>query len=250
MKKLVVVFVMCIGITVFADSKNLYHTIQNDYKNFYSTDSLSKMGIAFIIGGVVANTNMDQYIQDKYQNNLRNTTTDRISKTMKNFGEGKYMIPVALLASSLQYIKPKSSMGKWGEYVSRSYLVGAPALLMMQRVTGSSRPGERDYNSKWKPFKDNNGVSGHAFVGAVPFLVVANMNQGNPYIKYSALVASFFTAWSRINDNAHYTSQAFLGWYMAYISVNSVLKTEKSTNYAIVPFTKNNSYGLNFIYQW
>jgi len=155
MKKFVVVLVVCIGITVFADSKNVYHAIQNDYKNFYSTDSLYKMGIAFIVGGVAANSNIDQYLQNEYQNNLRNTTTDNISKTMKSFGEGRYTIPIALLATSLQYIKPESSVGKWGEYVSRSYFVGAPALLVMQRVTGGSRPGERDYNSRWKPFKDN-----------------------------------------------------------------------------------------------
>ncbi|SFV50820.1 hypothetical protein-signal peptide and transmembrane prediction [hydrothermal vent metagenome] len=250
MKKFVVVLVVCIGITVFADSKNVYHAIQNDYKNFYSTDSLYKMGIVFIVGGVAANSNIDQYLQNEYQNNLRNTTTDNISKTMKSFGEGRYTIPIALLATSLQYIKPESSVGKWGEYVSRSYFVGAPALLVMQRVTGGSRPGERDYNSRWKPFKDNNGVSGHAFMGAVPFLVIANMNQENPYIKYTAIIASFFTAWSRINDNAHYTSQAFLGWYMAYQSVHSVCGKDLKNKYAIVPFQKNDIYGLNIIYRW
>jgi len=47
-------------------------------------------------------------------------------------------------------------------------------------MTGASRPSEGD--SKWRPLKDSNGLSGHAFIGAVPFITAAKMND-NPYIK-------------------------------------------------------------------
>ncbi len=66
-----------------------------------------------------------------------------------------------------------------GVYASRAYLVGAPAMLLMQNVTGGSRPEEMDHGSKWDPFHDDNGVSGHAFMGAVPFLTLANMYDDN-----------------------------------------------------------------------
>ena len=43
-------------------------------------------------------------------------------------------------------------------------------MLLMQRVTGASRAGESDSGSHWRPFHDSNGVSGHAFMGAVLLL--------------------------------------------------------------------------------
>ncbi len=35
------------------------------------------------------------------------------------------------------------------------------------------------------------------------------------------------TAWSRVNDDAHYLSQAILGWYMAYLACRSVDASEQ-----------------------
>ena len=64
---------------------------------------------------------------------------------------------------------------------------------------------------------------------AVPFLTIARMNEENKPVKYLALLASTFTAWSRINDNAHYFSQAALGWYLAYESVDAVFDADEKT---------------------
>ena len=41
-------------------------------------------------------------------------------------------------------------------------------------ATGASRPADGQ-GSHWHMFNDNNGVSGHAFIGAIPFLAAAEM---------------------------------------------------------------------------
>jgi hypothetical protein len=56
-------------------------------------------------------------------------------------------------------------------------VVGAPPLYVMQQVTGSSRPGEGSAGSHWHFLNDNNGVSGHAFIGAVPFLAASGIRM-------------------------------------------------------------------------
>jgi len=229
----------------------LKEAVIRDYQSFYTEERAFSLGIAFGLGGIVANTSADQSIRDWYQTNRRDSSTDNLSKVVKNFGEGKYMLPLAILAGTVNYFQPSSDIGVWGVYASRSYLVGSPALLILQRVTGASRPNERDYNSKWNPFKDANGVSGHSFVGAVPFLTLANMYEDNLYIKYSAYAASFLTAWSRVNDDAHYISQAALGWFLAYESVNSVFQGDKAyRKFSLTPQIGKERYGLSIQMKW
>ena len=116
-------------------------------------------------------------------------------------------------------------LGTWGEHTFRSYLVGGPALLAAQEFTGGSRPQEREQASHWRPFNDNNGVSGHAFIGAVPFLTMAHLSA-SPALRDLAYAASGPAAWSRINDDAHFPSQAFLGWYLAYEFTEAVAATD------------------------
>lgn len=220
-------------------------TVMNDYKSFYTTDRMIRFGVAFSIGGIVANTSMDENIKNWYQDNVRSSSTDDVAKIAKEFGNGEITIPVALLCASVKLYEPDSIIGKWGAYTSRAYLVGAPHLLATQILTGGSRPEEKNHNSQWRPFQDDNGVSGHSFMGAVPFLTIARMYDDNPYIKYLAYAGSFFTAWSRVNDNAHYTSQAALGWYMAYESVDSVFDSDSTQkSYSIAPMFKEGGYGL------
>lgn len=228
-----------------------WEAMQKDYQSFYAPKRLQRLAIGFGVGGVVANTQLDNNFQNWYQHNIRSNNTDAFSKVTKTFGEGKIMIPVALLSATINYIEPKSSIGVWGVYTSRAYLIGAPAVLLMQVATGASRPDESSHGSKWHPFNDNNGVSGHAFVGAVPFLTLAHLYEKNKPIKYVAYLASFATAWSRINDNAHYLSQASLGWYMAYESVDAVFDADRpKEKVSVYPIAGYKSMGISVQMHW
>jgi len=237
--------------TYTENSLTIWKAVTRDYESFYSLDRLTRLGVGFGIGAIAANTNFDTGVQDWYQDNIRSSGTDNFSKVAKTFGEGKYMIPLALLSASINYIDAESLIGVWGVYTSRAYLVGTPALLLMQYVTGASRPGETDHGSKWRPFNDNNGVSGHAFMGAVPFLTLAYMYDDNKVVKYLAYAASFATAWSRVNDNSHYLSQASLGWYMAFESVDAVFDADrKKGDITIAPVIGRDSYGISVHMKW
>ena len=258
---------MCVGISTHttlsaAAEENLAFrqtsitdTVVADYKEFYSKDRLIRMGIVFGVAGIAANTNIDMSIRNWYQENVRSTRTDSWSSSPNNrdyefsakfFGEGKYMVPVALLAASVNYISPDNAIGNWGSNASRAYLVGLPAMWFMQGVTGATRPGDRPEGSRWTtPFGHSNGVSGHAFVGGVPFLTIAAMNRDNPYVKYPAYVASAAAAWSRVNDDKHFLSQVVLGWYMAWEAVDSVMDNNaKKKSITVAPMAGLDGFGL------
>ena len=105
--------------------------------------------------------------------------------------------------------------------------------------------------SDWHPFKDSHGVSGHTFVGAVPFLVMAGMVDQNIWLKSFLYAASTAAGISRINDNAHYLSQVALGWYLAWESSDTVLDREnREKNYAVQPMMLKDGYGINVSMTW
>lgn len=232
-----------------------WQTVKQDYANFYSPNRLTHLGIAFAIGGVMANTHIDQGIRDWYQAHLRTSQSDQIAHDVKKLGNGYYTIPISLLAMGIGQLSAnphQSVVWQWGQKSLRAYLVGGPAMLLAQQVTGASRPQERPDASHWRPFKDSNGVSGHAFMGAIPFLTIADMAH-NAWVKYGAYVASGFTGWSRINDDAHFASQVFLGWYMAYQATNAVTETDSprhqhDSHLAVLPWPHGVMVAMH--YQW
>ena len=221
---------------IAAQTKNpckLKDKIISDYKNFYSPNNLWKFALGIGYSAIYANTSFDREVQNFYNDYIKSRTTDNFSKIVKPFGDGRITVPIYLTAALIGEISKKSkfgsTVGEWGQRCSRALIVGAPPVLILQIVLGASRP-EEGKGSHWHPFKDNNGVSGHSFMGAVPFLVAAKMTD-NSFLKYPLSIASTFTGISRINDSKHYYSQAILGWWIAFLSVNSI----KSKQFALIP---------------
>ena len=57
----------------------------------------------------------------------------------------------------------------------------------------------------------------------------------DPLCKAAFYAGSTLAGLSRINDDRHYTSQVFLGWWMAYLAATAVDQTQ-SGNWAIYPW--------------
>ena len=217
------------------------------------------MGIVFGVAGIAANTNIDMNIRNYYQDNVRSDRTNSWASDPKKdftfnakfFGEGKYLVPIALLSASVNLIDNDTAVGNWGANASRAYITGLPAMWFMQAATGASRPDETPEGSIWRPFNDGNGVSGHSFVGAVPFLTIAYMNPDNKFIKYSAYVASAAAGWSRINDDKHFPSQVVLGWYMAWEAVDAVFDNNtRKKGLVISPMVDSDVFGVMARASW
>jgi hypothetical protein len=198
-----------------------------DFKRFYSEEGAPPLLIGIGAAGVMANSSIDECVQDWYQDSVRNGTTDDLADVFKVFGEAKYVVPASLGAYLWARLgrKPRSSVGHWGERTLRGLIVGAPTLLVVQRLTGASRPSD-GAGSGWVLFEDTNGASGHAFVASVPFLTAANMTR-EKWVKGVLYFASTLTAWSRINDDQHYLSQSALGWWIGYLATRVVTRNER-----------------------
>lgn len=206
------------------------YQVWEDQKNFYSWESIKKLAIGFGIAAVIANTQADREFHEVYQDDIRSSGTDSFSNMTKKFGEGSMTIPIyagAAIAGDLLFYEQIPLVGEWGNRSLRTTGVGFPLMLLMQRVTGAERP-ENDSSSKWTPWKNDHGVSGHAFMGAIPFISAAKMTD-QPLLKAGLYIGSTLTGWSRINSDSHFISQAALGWWMAYLAASAVDATNLDT---------------------
>lgn len=218
--------------SISAPRPTLAGRLLSDQLNFYSAESLTLLGSGLIVGGVLANSSIDADIQRHFQSSIRNANSDDWFESLhssKELGNGKYTLPVFAGAWVLGNIFPESEFtataGTWGERSIRGFLVGAPPLLALQQLTGGARPTENDEGSEWRPLQDNNGISGHSFMGSLPFITAAKMTESRG-LKTVYYAASTLAPLSRMNDNAHYPSQVALGWWMAYLAASAVDVTD------------------------
>jgi len=242
----------------------LYKELQRykeSLKSFYQWDTALNFGVSLGFGAILANTSCDQNFRNWYQEDFRSSGTDDWSRFCKIFGEGHYVIP-AYLATSIAYryldeywnldAGSGKNFGQWASRSSQAILVGFPVLLVGQYATGASRPSdEKSWGSHWKPFTDNHGISGHAFLGAVPFITAAQMTD-HFLLKSVLYFGSTLTGWSRINDDAHYLSQAILGWYLAYLSCRAVTRTENPNfgrGLTVFPLVTADTVGVGITYR-
>jgi hypothetical protein len=199
-----------------------------DQWNYYALDNLALLALGVGVVAPLANSAADQEIRDWYQERVRCRGLDQVSEWAKAAGDHFYVIPIYVGAACIGKVFEDNPAGSclntWATRTTRAALVGAPTVGILQYTLGASRPVEG--SSHWRLFGDVNGVAGHGFIGALPFLSAASMTD-NPWLRYPLLAGSLATNWSRINDDAHYFSQALLGWWIAYLSMRSVTATDR-----------------------
>ena len=222
-----------------------YRRLLEDQKEFYRGDNLRRTATVFGISAIVANTDLDQDIADWYQEDVRSESLDDIAEVAKVFGEQWPIMGVYATASlaGRRWFGEDAPVTTWGDRSIRSMLVGVPPLLFLQKAIGSSRPRDIPASSDWDFWNDDNGASGHTFVGAVPFLVAAQIAE-TPREKAILVGLSMLTGWSRINDNDHYTSQVIVGWWLAYLATNSIERADAQNDLEISPAIIGDSIGI------
>ena len=199
--------------------------VKSDFENFYlGRENLIPLGIGLSAGAVLANTHADREIRDWYQDDIRSNGTDDAAKIFKSYGTAYVTVPAYAVAYGAGRMTNNQTFQTWGERSFRATVVGTPAVFFLQVAIGAERPPG---DSGWSPFHSSHGVSGHAFFGSVPFVTAAQMSDGILW-KAAFYGLSTLTAWSRINDDAHYFSQAGLGWFLGYLSCTVVTKTDAS----------------------
>jgi hypothetical protein len=236
------------GDVTFPRARAFGRSVLADHRNYYTQRTVLLTAFALAAGGAMAQSNIDREFQEFWQGEV---APSHGLRDFRNCGEGTYVLPlyvVAALAGNAFENQPAlRTAGEWGERSFRSAAVGAPALLFWQVAIGASRPNEAPYDSRWRPFNDDNGASGHTFMGAIPWLTAAQLTE-RPLLKAGFVAGSFLPGMARLDENHHYLSQVMIGWSLAWLATSAVNQTETGEASHWVPWADANGVGLG--YEW
>ena len=215
------------------------HLILEDYGNYFTWQGMGEIALGVALAAPIANTSADLSIRNWYQRHNKEPWEESYAYSIKNAGEYTYALPayfaIAIAGKGMQGLdsvmfddgswigEVGQVSNEWGQRCIRAMAVGTPMVGLLQVGLGSTRPSLG--SSYWNPLAASHGVSGHAYVGSIPFLTAASMTDSS-YLKVPLVLASCLTGWSRIQTDDHYFSQVALGWWMGYLAVRAVNRTQ------------------------
>lgn len=213
--------------------------VRNDYLSAYRAAELRKLLVPLAAAGTLANTRADRSIREHWQANVRGELSNelgRIFLEVGDAGQNKISLPfytLTMLAADYSGVEAEDHpVATWAARSARANLVGGPQAWVLTYALGSHRPGVGE--SDWAPWRDNDGVSGHAFYGAVPLLTAGHMAE-HPGWRYTLYALSVLPAVSRINNDQHYSSQVVMGWSIAWLSTRRIARDEEAAPLAAYP---------------
>jgi len=225
--------------------------IVEDHRSFYDRDTTLEWAMGIAGAGALVYLDWDEDLQEDYQEHWGHQGGKDLADSVERIGDHRNLIPITLaawgagcLADRWDLLAPLST---WGQLTFRSLLVGTPPLLITQSALGGARP--EDGPPDWDLFDDHVAASGHAFVGALPFLTASRMTE-NRWARAGWLVLSFAPGWARLETNDHYPSQVLLGWWISFLAVQSVfdaedrLREEEAPSVTWIPWISEEATGV------
>lgn len=185
---------------------------------------------------------------ERWSQRRRNPSTDSISRFARPFGQ-EYEIPVLGLFWLYGYGAKDSKAERTSLLGLESFVLSSAFAQVLKYSTHRDRPSESTQNNKWGgPGFSNSHMSCVSGEAAAVFSVATIISEEYkdtgwvPLVSYGvATVASL----ARINNNAHWTSDVFLGSAIGYFVAKSVLHSHPEKNrFVIMPQSDGDINGL------
>ncbi len=213
---------------------------------------------ALVAGTTGALLLVDEVVQEFWQDNARNSTTDSLSDGFRLFGDTK-----GILFGSLGAYAVSEALGLKREkaaalMVLESFALSAVLVDGIKYVGGRVRPNKTDDRFDFEgPAKDDfnaSFVSGHA---ANAFAVASVLSEvygdDYPWVSWLSYTAASGAALSRVNDNKHWASDVFLGSAIGYFIGKTVTRLNpflEKQGLEITPFAEEGGQGIALSYRF
>ncbi len=176
--------------------------------------------VAAALGGVGALMLVDEPVQRFTQRHLRSGTTDDIASVFRQEGEAPYYAGISLGVLGLGLVTRKPGIRRAGTRLVAAVALSGVEMEVIKHVVGRSRPNENVGAYSFHPFTSLKDSAGVETRGAMPsghvtaaFAVATSLADDikSPLVHVLLYTAAAGTAFSRINDNRHWLSDAGMG---------------------------------------
>jgi len=229
------------------DKKTVYYSSFSSYKPDF-------MKLCIISGITAGLYGYDQNIKDFVQRK-RNTRTDAVSDFARPFGDGRITLPaLSLLYVSGKFFK-KEKICSTAVLGFKSFIIAGSITQIIKIAGHRHRPNTGDPYNTW----DGPGIgisnlsfpSGHSSTAFAIATVMASEYKDTLIIPLLAYCTAGLTTFSRINDNAHWASDVFLGSALGYFTGKAVVGEHNKSNenkISIIPAIRDKTISIELLY--
>jgi hypothetical protein len=242
--------------------------LNKDYWKGYVTDTksilaspLSWQRADWIKASLVAGITLglyayDEDIQHRVQEN-RNDTSDDIAKIAKIFGDGKYTLPPLAGLYIYGHFSEKSKAQRVALLSFESFVLSGIFTQFIKFAGHRHRPSSGDPPDTWDgpgfSTSDRSFPSGHAQAAFSISTIIASEYSNVKCVPALAYGLATLTALSRVNDNAHWASDVFVGSAIGYFTAKAIVRRHaknRGNNLIVLPLLDSKHTGLLVSYQF
>lgn len=186
--------------------------------------------VAIALGGVGALMLLDRPVQ-RFAQNHRSETTDDIASIFRQEGEAPYYAGISLGVLGVGLATSNPGLRRAGGRLITSVAVSAVEIVLLKRFIGRARPDGDVGAFEFHPFSSPTDSVGIESRGSMPsghvtaaFAVATSLADDvkSPVAKALLFTLASGTAFSRINDNRHWLSDAGVGALLGFTTAKVV----------------------------
>ena len=211
---------------------------------------------SLIMGVTVGLYIFDQDIQEWVQEN-RDDSSDNIASFAKPFGNGRYTLPPLGILYLYGHFYENEKARRVSLLSLESFVISGIFTQAIKLTGHRHRPNSGDQYDTWDgPSFSTDHLSfpsGHSTAAFSIATVIASEYDNNFLIPPLAYGIATLTALSRVNDNAHWTSDVFLGSSIGYFTAKAIISlhgSKKDRNFSILPVINGKRSALLFSYNF
>ena len=181
----------------------------------FDTEDWIKTGafVAILGGAYLADERIHKFFKGH-----TNTATDDLAAIGYRLGDSKTIVAGAAAGYAAGYLMDDRRMRETALLVLQSWALSAGASEGIKRLVGRERPNSTDTHDDFDFLggNDKSLPSGHAVNAFSTAAVIAEQYDDTVWVAPVAYGLAGLVAWSRLNDNAHWTSDLVLGAGLGY----------------------------------
>jgi hypothetical protein len=206
-------------------------------------------GVALLAGAAVYAYSLDSETREEVQEG-RTSRSNSFAQAGDALGSGYVLAPVGALYLYGRF--QSSDRAKETALLGLESIVVSGVFNEALKVTAHRlRPNTDHSFDSWSgpglSLSNLSFPSGHSATAFSLATVIAAEYGDRKYIPPLAYGAAFLTAWSRLNDNAHWFSDVFVGSAIGYFTAREILHLHENSGFTILPVAGEKTAGLSIV---
>jgi len=214
-----------------------------------------KFSLISVITTAVADEedNIQRWVQEN-----RNAGTDRIARSAKPFGDGRYTLPVLAGLYCYGHFFQSERARRTALLSLESFVIAGILTETIKHTTQKHRPGSGELEDiRWDGPRFSNAnlsfPSGHTTSAFAVATVLASEYGDCAFVPPLMYGAATLCAFSRINDNAHWLSDVIIGAAIGHFTAKDIVglhggNTDKK--FSLMPTVNDRRPGLSISYRF